>query len=92
VVSRSQSHIEIDGQSVSLSWCRAPSEDHDQILVTISQFFALPMWGALSDERTGLLFVNGDWSNSCSGLYSRDRSPATFLPRRLGAPRSRSEY
>jgi hypothetical protein len=37
-------------QSVSKSWCRAPSGAHDQILV-------LFLWGALSDERTGLSFV-----------------------------------
>jgi hypothetical protein len=31
--SQSQSHIATDGQSVCLSWCRAPSGAHDQILV-----------------------------------------------------------
>jgi hypothetical protein len=39
-------------QSVCLSWCRAPIWAHDQILVTV-----LSLWGALSDERTGLPFV-----------------------------------
>jgi hypothetical protein len=33
--SQSQSHIATDGQSVSKSWCRAPSGAHDQIYVTI---------------------------------------------------------
>jgi hypothetical protein len=27
----SQSHVTADGQSASLSWCRAPSGTHDQI-------------------------------------------------------------
>jgi hypothetical protein len=31
----SPSHFTTDGQSVRLSWCRAPSGDHDQILVTV---------------------------------------------------------
>jgi hypothetical protein len=28
---QSQSHVTADGQSASLSWCRAPSGTHDQI-------------------------------------------------------------
>jgi hypothetical protein len=55
---QSQSHIATDGQSVSKSWCRAPSGTYDQIFSTVCQlrscFF---LWGALSDERTGLSFV-----------------------------------
>jgi hypothetical protein len=47
----SQSHIAADGQSVSLSWCRAPSGAHDQILVTVWQLLSCPWEGALSDER-----------------------------------------
>jgi hypothetical protein len=70
------SHIATDGQSVSQS-----------VFV-----FVLSTWGASSDERTGLSFVRGDWSNSCPGLYSRDRSPPTFLPRRFCDPHSSSGY
>jgi hypothetical protein len=33
VHSQSQSHIATDGQSVCLSWCRAPSRAHDQIFI-----------------------------------------------------------
>jgi hypothetical protein len=59
ISSQSQSHIATDGQSVSKSWCRAPFETYDQIFSTVWQlrscFFFL--WGALSDERTGLSFV-----------------------------------
>jgi hypothetical protein len=32
---QSQSQIETDGQSVSKSWCRAPSGPHDQIFLTV---------------------------------------------------------
>jgi hypothetical protein len=54
----SQSHITTDGQSVSLSWCRAPSWAHDQILITVWQLLPCPWEGALSDEMTGLSFVS----------------------------------
>jgi hypothetical protein len=32
---KSQSHIATDGQSVSKSWCQAPSGVHDQIFITV---------------------------------------------------------
>jgi hypothetical protein len=32
---KAQSHFTTDDQSVSPSWCRAPSEAHDQILITV---------------------------------------------------------
>jgi hypothetical protein len=35
LTSQSQSHIATDGQSVSKSWCRAPSGAHGQILITL---------------------------------------------------------
>jgi hypothetical protein len=35
--SQSQSHIATDGQSISKSWCRAPSEAHDQIFIIVWQ-------------------------------------------------------
>jgi hypothetical protein len=58
VLSQSQSHIASGGQSVSKSWCRAPSGAHDQIFITVRQlrscFF---LWGALSNERTNLSFL-----------------------------------
>jgi hypothetical protein len=34
---QSQSHIATDGQWVSKSWCRAPSETYDQIFITVWQ-------------------------------------------------------
>jgi hypothetical protein len=46
--SQSQSHIATDGQSVSKSWCRTPSDSHDQIFITIWQlrscFVGRPLW------------------------------------------------
>jgi hypothetical protein len=47
---QSQSHIATDGQSVSKSWCRAPSGAHDQIFFTVWQLRSCFLWGALSDE------------------------------------------
>jgi hypothetical protein len=46
------SHIATDGQSVSKSWCRAPSGAHNHRFVTV-----LFLWGTISDERSGLSFV-----------------------------------
>jgi hypothetical protein len=34
---QSQSYIATDGQSISKSWCRAPSGIHDQIFITLWQ-------------------------------------------------------
>jgi hypothetical protein len=47
LTTRSQSHIAIDGQSTSKSWCRAPSGAHDQILLFDSYglvFVGRPLW------------------------------------------------
>jgi hypothetical protein len=47
---QSQSHIVTDGQSVSKSWCWAPSEARDQIFITVWQlrsfffFVGRPLW------------------------------------------------
>jgi hypothetical protein len=51
---QSQSHIATDGQSVSESWCRAPSAAHDQIFITVWQLRSCFLRGTLSDDRTGL--------------------------------------
>jgi hypothetical protein len=55
--SQSQSHITTDGQSVNNSWCRAPiwgSWPDTFYCLTVTVLF---LWGALSNERTGLSFV-----------------------------------
>jgi hypothetical protein len=58
IYTQNQSDITTDSQSVSQSWCRAPSGAHDQICATVWQLRSCSLWGALSDERTGLSFVH----------------------------------
>jgi hypothetical protein len=71
--SPSPTHITTDGQSVCLSWCRAPSGAHDQILVTVWQFLSCLGEGALSDERVGLSFVKSPSEvgqlSICTSIY-----------------------
>jgi hypothetical protein len=57
--SQSQSHIATDGHSVSNSWCRAPSEAHDQIFITLLTVTVLFFCGApsLTRGRVCLLYV-----------------------------------
>jgi hypothetical protein len=56
--SQSQSHIAIDCQSSSKSWCRAPSVAYDQIFITLWQlwscFCGVP---SLTSGRVCLLYV-----------------------------------
>jgi hypothetical protein len=59
---QSQSHIATDGQSVSKSWCRAPSGAHDQIFITVWQllscfFVGRPLW-----REDGSVFCICCWS------------------------------
>jgi hypothetical protein len=57
-LSQSQDHIATDGQSISKSLCRAPSEAHDQMFVTLWQlrscFSGAP---SLMRERICLLYI-----------------------------------
>jgi hypothetical protein len=48
---QSQSHVATVSQSVSQSWCRAPSGTLDQILVLYSEYDGLCPLGALSLTR-----------------------------------------
>jgi hypothetical protein len=56
--SQSQSHVATDGQSVSKSWCRAPSGAHDLIIITVwllrSSFCGAP---TLTRGRVCLLYM-----------------------------------
>jgi hypothetical protein len=55
--SESESYVTTDGQSVSLSWNKAPIwglRPDFYYCQTVSGFL---MWGAVSDERTGLSFT-----------------------------------
>jgi hypothetical protein len=58
-------------QSVSQSWCRAPSVAHDQIFIIV-----LTVTGALSDERMALPFVYA--AGPCQRSLSRVRVPWTL--------------
>jgi hypothetical protein len=55
--SESQSYVTTDGQSASLSWNKAPIWDLRPDFCYHRIFAGLLMWGALSDERTGLSFT-----------------------------------
>jgi hypothetical protein len=50
----SQSHVTTDGQSVSPSWCRAPSGAHDQILITV---WHLLFWRCRAPSLTTRIIV-----------------------------------
>jgi hypothetical protein len=56
--SQSQSYITTDSQSVSMSWRRAQSGTFDQRYIFFFKVTVLSFGGALSDERSGLLFVS----------------------------------
>jgi hypothetical protein len=51
------SYITTDGQSASLSWCQAPISGLRPDFYYCQTIAGLLMWGALSDERTGLSFT-----------------------------------
>jgi hypothetical protein len=52
----SQTHLATDGKPVCLSWCQAPSEAQNQMLLLVWKFS--PVYAErLSDERSGLSFV-----------------------------------
>jgi hypothetical protein len=55
--SQNQSYVTTDGQSASLSWNKAPIWGVNPDFCYYQTVAGLLMWGALSDERTGLLFA-----------------------------------
>jgi hypothetical protein len=54
---RSEFYVTTDGQSVSLSWNKAPIWGLRSYFYYCHTVACLLMWGALSDERTGLSFT-----------------------------------
>jgi hypothetical protein len=57
-LSQSQSHIATDGQSISKSWCRAPSGAHDQIFIAVWQLrFVFCGAPSLTRGRVCLLYM-----------------------------------
>jgi hypothetical protein len=57
IQSQSQSYVTTDGQPASLSWNKAPTWGLRQDLYYCLTVAGLLVWGALSDERTGLPFA-----------------------------------
>jgi hypothetical protein len=55
--SQSQSYVTTDNQSASLSWYKAPMWGLKPDLYFCQTVAGLWIWGALSDERTGLSFA-----------------------------------
>jgi hypothetical protein len=55
--SQSRSYVTTDGQSASLPWCQAPIWGLRPDFYYCQRVAGLLMWGALSDERTGLPFT-----------------------------------
>jgi hypothetical protein len=55
---QSQSHIATDGQSFGKFWCRAPSEAHGKIFITLWQLRSCFCWGpSLTRGRDCLLYM-----------------------------------
>jgi hypothetical protein len=74
--SRVESYVTTDGQSVSLSWNKAPSLRSD--FYYCQTVTGLLKWGALSDERTGLSFTTAAGPRQRS--HSRARVPWDSWP------------
>jgi hypothetical protein len=53
-----ESYITTDGQSASLSWIKAPIWGLQPDFYFCQTVVSLLMWGALSDEMTGLSFTS----------------------------------
>jgi hypothetical protein len=60
----SQSNFTTDDQSVSPSWCRAPSGARDQVLITVWHLLFCRCRAPPSDERSGLSSVLVTWTAS----------------------------
>jgi hypothetical protein len=71
--SESQSYVTTDGQSASLSWTKASNWDLRLDFYYCQTVAGLLMWGALSDERTGLSFTIAAVPRQ--GSHSRGRVP-----------------
>jgi hypothetical protein len=71
--SESESYVTADGQSASLSWNKAPIWVLRLYFYYCQTVVCLLIWGALSDERTGLLFTIGAGPRQRS--HSRVRVP-----------------
>jgi hypothetical protein len=76
-----------------VSWCQTPSRAQDQIFVKCQTVAGLLIWGALSDERKGLLFTLAAGPRQRS--HSRAELVTIFYCLRFEIPstwRARSPY
>jgi hypothetical protein len=80
-LSQSQSYVTTDGQSASLSWNKAPIWGLQPDFYYCQTIAGLLMWGALSNERTGLFFAISAGPRQRS--YSSVRVPWDSQPRIL---------
>jgi hypothetical protein len=64
--SQTQSYVTTDDQSASLSWNKVPIWGLRPDLYYCQTVAGLFMWGALSEERTGLLFARVTFSSNKS--------------------------
>jgi hypothetical protein len=71
----SESYVTIDGQSASLSWNKAPIWGLRPDFYYCQTVAVLLLWGALSDERTGLSFTTAAESES---YVTTDGQPASL--------------
>jgi hypothetical protein len=77
-MNRSESYVTTDGQSASLSWNKAPIWGLRPDFCYCQTVAGLLMWGALSDERTGLSFTIAAGTRQRS--HSRIRVPRDSWP------------
>jgi hypothetical protein len=64
--SQSQSHIATDGQSLCLSWCRAPTGAHDQMFLLVWKLLPCPCGApSLTRDRVCHLSVIVDSNSPC---------------------------
>jgi hypothetical protein len=79
--SQSQSYVTTDGQSASLSWHKAPIWGLRPDFYFHQTVAGLLMWGALSDERTGLSFTiaAGLRQRSQSHVESKSKSSQSYI-------------
>jgi hypothetical protein len=80
-IKKSQSHVTTDGHSANLSWCQEPIWGFRPDFYYCQTATGLLMWGALSDERTGLPFTIADGPRQRSQFWvwvSRDSWPYHF--------------
>jgi hypothetical protein len=71
-------YVATDGQSASLSWNKAPIWGLRPDIYYYLTITVLLLWGALSDERTGLSFIYA--AGTCQRSLSRVRVPWDSRP------------